>query len=158
MRSNKKVQVGDIFQILSSAGVCYGQVTHHHPEWRFVVSIFREFFETQPKDFSKVVDQEPQYITVFPIQSAVRQGFFTIVGNVPVAESLRPFPTFRGTNQHRGDETVWFLNDGQREWRLDRPLTDKEKKYPIGPSIPSAPLLIERIEKNYGVTDEQIMD
>ncbi|MEZ2126791.1 MULTISPECIES: hypothetical protein [unclassified Sinorhizobium] len=156
MLKRKTVKVGDIFQILTSEGVCYGQVTHTHPKWKFVVAIFREFFSKEPEDFNAVVSKDPQIITTFLIQDAIRQGLFTLVANVPVFDHLRKFPTFRGTNHLNGDKTVWFFWDGDKEWKVNRPLTDREKRYPEGPSFPSAPLLIEMIEKNYRVERDYI--
>jgi len=149
MINRKTVRIGDIFQILTSEGVCYGQVTHTHPKWKFVIAVFREFFSVQPEDFSTVIEKQPQFITTFLIQDAVRQGLFTLVANIPVPDHLRQFPTFRSTNQLKGDDTMWFFWSGDKQWKVNRPLTEEEKKYPKGPSFPSAPLLIERIERNY---------
>ncbi|MBO0131598.1 MULTISPECIES: Imm26 family immunity protein [Agrobacterium] len=156
MLQRKTVKIGDVFQILTSEGICYGQVTHTHPKWKFVVAVFRQFFAKEPEDFSSLVCQDPQFITTFLIQDAVRQGLFTLVANVPVSEKLENFPIFRGTNNLKGDDTLWFFWDGEKEWRVKRPLTNEEKKYPEGPSLPSAPLLIEMIEKNYRVEKDYI--
>ncbi|MGL3609085.1 hypothetical protein ACSV9I_21455 [Rhizobium sp. G187] len=156
MLNRKTVQIGDIFQILTSEGVCYGQVTHTHPKWKFVVAIFREFFSKTPEDFRSVVANEPQFITTFLIQDGVRQGFFSLMANVDVPGHLSQFPTFRSTNNLKGDDTMWFFWCGDKQWKVQRPLTDDEKRYPRGPSLPSAPLLIEMIEKNYRVERDYI--
>ncbi|NRA86175.1 MAG: hypothetical protein HRU28_02025 [Rhizobiales bacterium] len=156
MLKRKTIQVGDIFQILTSEGVCYGQVINTNSKWKFVVAVFREFFAKEPDDFGLLVNTEPQFITTFLIQDAVRQGLFTLVANVSVSKRLAEFPVFRGTNNLKGDDTMWFFWDGQNEWKVHRPLSDAEKKYPVGPSLPSAPLLVERIEKDYRVERDYI--
>ena len=156
MLKRKTVQVGDIFQILTSEGICYGQVINSNPKWKFIVAVFREFFVNEPKDFEALVKTEPQFITAFLIQHAVRQGLFTLVCNVSVTPTLVEFPTFRSTNNLRGDETMWFFWRGAKEWKVHRPLTEKEKKFPRGPSLPSAPLLIEMIEKNFRVERDYV--
>jgi hypothetical protein len=89
MPNRKTVKVGDIFQIVTSEGVCYGQLTHTHPKWKFVIAIFRESFPKVPKDFNLIISKEPQFITTFLIQDAVRQELFSLVANVPVAEHLK---------------------------------------------------------------------
>jgi hypothetical protein len=127
MLNRKTVQVGDVFQILTSEGVCYGQVINTHHKYKFVVAIFREFFPKKPKDFTEVVSKEPQFITIFLIQDAVRQGLFSLVANVPVADHLKKFPIFRGTNNLKANDTIWFFWDGERQWREQRPLTEEEK-------------------------------
>jgi hypothetical protein len=151
MLKRKTVQVGDVFQILTSEGVNYGQITHTHPKYKFIIAIFREFFDKEPKDFEFLVSKQPQFITTFLIQDAVRQGLFSLVDNVAVSAHLSDFPTFRDTNNLKGDDTMWFFWKGEKQWKVHRPLTDEEKKYPVGPYFPSAPLLIERIEKDYRV-------
>lgn len=142
-----RVKPGDVFQILTARGVCYGLVTHRNPKYSYVVAIFGETYDKVPSDFAAVVAGEPQFITTFLIGHAVRQGLFRVVAHVEVPAHLRPFPTFRGTNHLNGDRTLWFFWDGERETRVDRPLTEAERHYPIGPHLPSAPLLIEWIEK-----------
>jgi hypothetical protein len=156
MAKKANVRVGDVFQILTSEGVCYGLVTHKHEEWRWVVAIFREFFSKAPKDFAAVVAKEPQFITTFLINHAVQQGLFAVVANVEVPEHLSQFPTFRGTNNLKGEDTMWFFWSGEKQWKVQRPLTEEEKKYPRGPSLPSAPLLVEMIEKDYRVERDYI--
>lgn len=156
MLKRKTVQIGDVFQILTSEGVCYGQIINSNPKWKFVVAIFREFFDKEPEDFEALVKTEPQFLTTFLIQDAVRQGLFTLVCNVPVAPPLVEFPTFRSTNNLRGDDTMWFFWRGEKQWKVHRPLTEEEKKFPRGPSLPSAPLLIEMIEQNYRVERDYI--
>ena len=151
MLKRKTVKVGDVFQILTSEGVCYGLITHSNEKWGWVVAIFRDFYDKAPKDFAEVVSKEPQFITTFLINVAVRQGLFALVAEVEVPSHLSSFPTFKGTNNFKGNETMWFFWNGKEEWKVHRPLSDIEKKYPEGPSLPSAPLLIEMIENNYRV-------
>lgn len=73
-------------------------------------------------------------------------GLFSIVGRVTLPDNLKQFPIFRKTNKYRGDDTLWFFWDGQREWSERRPLTDDELDFPVGPSFPSAPVLLEAIQ------------
>lgn len=149
--NNHRVKVGDVFQILTREGVCYGQVTHTHPKWKYLVSIFRDFRSKKPDDFAEYVSQEPQFVTPFLIVEAIQRGYFAVVANVAVApDNAKPI-TFRGTNNPGcGDQTIWWLIDGNGEQRLDRPLTEMEKRFPDEALI-SAPLLIEMIEKDYRV-------
>jgi hypothetical protein len=156
MSKKTKINIGDVFQILTSEGVCYGLVTHTHPKWGFIVAVFREFYSQQPEDFNAVVAKEPQFITAFVIQDAVRQGLFSVVANVQVPSHLKEFPVFRGTNHRNGDDTMWFFWNGEKQWKVHRPLTEEEKRFPKGTSLPSAPLLIDMIEKDYRVERDYI--
>ena len=87
----KKVRLGDILQVLTSQGVAYVQVTHKHPEFGFLIRVFPGFHNEQPKDFSAVVDGEPQFSAFFVVQSAVNQGLLSVVANVPVPKGYKCF-------------------------------------------------------------------
>jgi hypothetical protein len=142
----KKVKLGDILQVLTSQGVAYAQVTHKNPEYGFLIRVFPGFYNQQPVDFSTVVNSEPQFSAFFVVQSAVNQGLLTVVENVPVPERLQVFPTFRSRAGGPGG-SLWLWN-GNELSRLERALNSEEQKYPTR-GIISAPLLVERIEKNY---------
>lgn len=156
MTKQQIIKIGDVFQILTSKGICYGQVIHTHPKWKFVIAIFREFFKKEPDDFSKLLNTEPQIITTFLIEDAIQQGLFSLVTNVPVPEHLGIFPIFRATNHLNGEDTMWFFWNGKEEWKVKRSLSDEELRYPEGPSLPSAPLLLEMIENDYRVERDHI--
>lgn len=148
----KRVAIGDIFQILTTEGICYGQVLHKHPKWGFVVGVFYDCPAKQPADFADYVNRVPDYVTTFLINIAVSRGYFAVVGNVPVAPCNAEFPIFRNANNPgQGDATIWFFWDGEREWRATGPLTEEQSHYPRGPSLPSAPLFVELIQKRYRV-------
>lgn len=154
--NNYRAKVGDVFQILTSEGVCYGQITHTHPKWKFLVSIFRDFRNKTPEDFVEYVSQPPQFVTPFLITQAIQQGLFAYVVNVPVAPQNAKRIIFRGTNNPGcGNKTLWWFIDENGEYRIERPLTDEEMKYP-DESLPSAPVIIERIQNDYRVERDYI--
>jgi len=47
----KKIQLGDILQVLTSQGVAYAQVTHKHPEFGFLIRVFPGFHNEHPIRF-----------------------------------------------------------------------------------------------------------
>ena len=114
----KKVKLGDILQVLTSQGVAYAQVTHNHPDYGFLIRVFPGFYNKQPKDFSIVVDGEPQFSAFFVVQSAVNQGLLSVVANTPVSEKLQEFPMFRSRGGGPGG-SLW-LWDGSELFRLER--------------------------------------
>ncbi|BCJ06915.1 hypothetical protein PRtIB026_A33390 [Pseudomonas sp. RtIB026] len=142
----KRVKLGDVLQILTNAGVAYAQVTHKHPRYGHLIRAFAGYHEQTPKDFSAVVDAQPQFTAFFPVQAAVDQGLLAVVANVPVSPVLQAFPTMR--MQAGGPGGSLWLWDGEHELLLDRELTAEEMLYPVR-GIITAPLLVERIEKGY---------
>lgn len=151
MNKNRTVKIGDIFQILSREGICYGQILHKHKKWGYIIGVFRNFFDKEPENFSFVINRKPDFISPFLINIAVSRGYFRIVGHEAISQCNAEFPIFRGTNNPgEGLNTLWWFWDGEREWRVDRPLTEIEKHYPQK-SLISAPLLIRYVEDDYRV-------
>jgi hypothetical protein len=156
MKTGKPVKIGDIFQILSREGICYGQILYKHKKWGYIIGVFRNFYDEEPTDFSDIVNRKPDFIVPFLINIAVSRGYFVIVGHTPIADCNTKFPIFRGTNNlGEGSNTLWWFWDGEREWRVDRPLTEIEKRYPRK-SLISAPLLIQYVEDDYRVERDYI--
>ncbi len=145
----KRVKFGDIIQILTSEGVAYAQYTHKHEEYGYLLAIFEGFYNKEPKDFSEVVNQTPQFWAFFPLQTAINQGLFSVVGNVAVAEENQNFPLFRKCQYTKeGKRVNWSIWDGKISTRLERELSEEEKRYSME-AIISAPLLVERIQTGY---------
>lgn len=149
----KKIRVGDVLQILTSQGVAYAQVTHKHVEFGFLIRVFPGFHTEHPKDFSVIVEDEPQFSAFFVVQSAVNQGLLSVVANVPVPETLQVFPTFRSRNGGPGG-SIW-LWDGEESHRLERDISSEELKCSTR-GIISAPLLVERVENNYKAETHEV--
>jgi len=146
---SKRAKIGDVVQILTSKGVAYAQFTHKNRRFGALLSVFEGFYNTPPRDYSTVVQGEPQFQAFFPLQSALNEGLLSIVANVPVADCNRKFPRFRTrVTTPDGQFGPWWIWDGDREEMLERELTEAESKYSLR-GIISAPLLVERIEQGY---------
>jgi hypothetical protein len=149
----KEVKLGDIFQVLTSQGVTYAQVIHKHPEFGFLICVSPGFHNKQPKDFSVVVDVEPQLPAFFVVQGAVNQGLLSVVANFPVPERLQVFPPFRSRNGGPGG-SIWLWN-GSEALRLESEISSEELKHSTR-GIISAPLLVGRSEKNYRAETHEV--
>ncbi|MNI46869.1 hypothetical protein D3C73_1013560 [compost metagenome] len=149
----KKIKLGDVLQVLTSQGVAYAQVTHKDPEFGFLIRVFCGFYGTQPRDFTVLADAEIQFSAFFPAQSAVNQCLLAVVANIPIHENLQKLPIFRSRNGGPGG-SIW-LWDGGESFRLEREISAQELKHPTR-GIISAPLLVERIEKNYRAETHEI--
>ena len=88
------------------------------------------------------------FVTFFPLGAAVRRKIFKIIGNQPVPEFAQKFPIFKSSLAPKTYKPViWYLWDGEREWRVDR-LSEEEKKYPTR-GICNDTALIQLIEEGY---------
>ena len=151
----KTVQIGDLFEILTAKGICCGQVINRHERSGYIIAIFGDFYERRPKDLTELVWKRPHLILEFPIQAALRQGFFPLIANVERHPSLKTFPTFIGINPYRADNPNWFFWNGLEEWWRKGELTEEEKRFPQFGSVPSLSLLIKWIQE--GRTDRDAL-
>lgn len=158
MLDRKRLRKGDIFQILTQQGVCYGQYLYRDKELDYVTAVFRDFGDPltgRKDDFDIYVQQEPQFIMGFPLQTAINRGLFALVGNTPVPSHLDKKFIFRSSSNFGSDNATWWFWDGETTTRIDRPLTEEEKKYPQR-SILAAANVLRYIDKNWRVEIDYI--
>ncbi len=90
----------------------------------------------------------------FPLGAAVHQGMFAIVGHEDIPERCRPFPLFKDgiEDTKTGRVSVWWLWDGEREWRVGE-LTPDQYNLPIRATLNDT-MLIQRIVEGWSPADE----
>jgi hypothetical protein len=145
----KRVKIGDVVEIPTKRGLFYAQYTHKHQQYGALLRIFGENYSTRPAEFAEIVRNRPVFMTFFPLGVTVSRGIFSIVANVDLPEDSRPFPTFRAgiADPATGKVRVWWLWDGQREWRVDELTLDQRSFSILG--VCNAAFLIKRIESGW---------
>lgn len=116
----KKVKLGDILQVLTSQGVAYAQVTHKHPEFGFLILVFPGFHNEQPKDFSVVVDGEPQFSAFFYCSKCGKSRPSIRCGKCPgsrkvTSVSYVPFQEWRAGRLYLAVERKRSTSAGERD-------------------------------------------
>jgi len=127
-----KARIGDIVEITTSKGLAYAVYTHRHtkpPKYGALLRVFDGIFSVQPDDIASLARIPIRFSTFFPLQAAVNKDLVRIIGNITVPENLKPFPVFRSgtTNPKTKKVAMWWLWDGDREWRVGN-LTDEQRK------------------------------
>lgn len=153
-----KVQFGDIFEIKTSKGLAYAIYTHKHerpPKFGAVIRVYDHLYKSRPHDVSEITKNPVRFVTFFPLQAAVNQGIFEIIGNVPIPEALKSFPIFRDgvADPKTKKVATWWLWDGEKEWQIGR-LTPEQRNLPIR-SVWNDTYLIERIEEGWRPSNDQ---
>ena len=145
----KRVKIGDVIEIPTSRGLAYAQYSHRKPKWGALLRVFPGFYAERPDDFGPVVEGESAFVTFFPLQAAVGRKIFEVVANLPVPERAQEFPVFRdaGFIDREGRVHDWWLWDGEKDWRPDRPI-EELRHLPIL-AVWNDTLLIERIEQEW---------
>ncbi len=143
------VKIGDIVEIRSTRGFSYAQYTHRHKQYGALLNVFDKTFEKRPDDIAAVAELSSRFLLFFPLGAAIAKGNFKIVGNVQVPNNSTDFPIFRAgvVDPQIGKVAVWWLWDGEKEWRVGS-LDAKQRKFPIR-SVWNDTMLIERIDTGW---------
>jgi hypothetical protein len=144
-----KLKLGDVVEIRTSKGLAFAQYTHQHKQYGAMLRVFRDIFQARPSNMEDLIKLHPAFICFFPLKAAVDQGIFSIVANIAVPVEAQNFPVFRAgvISPTTGKVEVWWLWDGEKEWRVDK-LTAEQRQYPIR-GVWNDTLLIERIEAGW---------
>ncbi len=145
----KKPKIGDIIEITTAKGLAYAQLSHFHPRYNALLRILPGFFSKRPSDFLTLVNQPEKFVNFFPLQAALNQGIFEIVGNQPVPDTAESFPLFRTgiVDPVTGKVRVWWFWDGEKEWKVGD-ISEEQRNLPLR-GIWNDTLLIERIESGW---------
>lgn len=149
MRRTAKVRVGDVFEILTDRGLAYAQYTHRNPLYGELIRVLPGFFDQRPSEYGELVRRPARFCTFFPLRAAAAKRVVIIVANEPVPAEAQGFPIFRAgvVNPTTGKVDVWWLWDGDKEWRVGQ-LSEQERRLPIR-GVWNDTLLIERITSGW---------
>lgn len=144
-----RVKIGDIVEITTNEGFAYAQYTHKHQLYGALLRVFEGIYESRPSDLEDVVRHKVAFSCFFPLGAAVHRKIVSIIGNAAVAKEEQHFPIFRnGTmDPSMGKVEVWWLWDGERQWRVGK-LTPEQRAFPILGTWNDT-LLIHRIETHW---------
>lgn len=150
---------GDIFEIpLEDGRLGYGQYVLYHrdpPRFGCLVRVFPGIHDTRPTDLGALTNVPEQFMTFYPLGTAVNQGLVTIVARPQLPEHLKAFPLFKvrcARDQQTGRVKTWWLWDGQREWPVPQ-LVEEHYSLPILEII-SHSVLVDRILRGWTPADE----
>jgi len=153
-----KATIGDVIEIVTSKGLAYAQLTHRHtapPRYDALIRVFSGIFDERPEleDIESLVHEEEQFRTFVPLNPMLKLPEFSIVRNFPIPDRCQSFPLFRAgmRNPKTKRVAVWWLWDGEREWRVND-LEPGQEKLPIRQII-TPPILFDRIATGWRSED-----
>jgi hypothetical protein len=147
-----RLKIGDIVEIKTGKGLAYAQYTHKHdkpPRYGALLRVFGKFYDVRPSDLTELVRNRPAFMCFFPLGAAVNRSIVSIVGNVAVPLEAQAFPIFRAgvIDPSTRKVNVWWLWDGEREWRVGE-ITAEQRRLSIR-GVWNDTLLVERIESGW---------
>jgi len=145
-------RIGDVIEISTPAGFAYAQYTHKHekpPRYGALLRVLPGLYASCLKEFGSLVQQKERFLVFFPLGAACNRKLVRVVAEEPIPEWACPFPVFRqGNADANGHVRIWFLWDGEREWRVGT-LSEEQRKFPVMPGVWNNTLLVERIAEGW---------
>lgn len=140
-----RIRIGDIIEIPTPKGFAYAQFINEHKRYGPLLRVFCGLHDGRPTDPTQSMVGEVQFVCFFPLRAAIRQKIVSVVARDAVPPEAAEFPVFRAgvVDPTTGKVAVWWLWDGEREWRVGT-LSDEQRSLPIR-GVWNDTLLIERI-------------
>jgi len=110
------VTPGDVVEIHVGNKKAYAQITHNHPSYPPVVRAIEGLFDTRPTDLEALVAGKTRFVAMIPLAGAMTRVGATLenIGNFPVPQAHRDFPTFRMPIRNKKNEILyWWFWDGR---------------------------------------------
>lgn len=147
--STPKLRVGDVLEFETKRGFAYAQVSHFHRSNGELTHIMVGDFDRRPMEICTVVREPVRFSCWLPAKLLVARNTLSVVARCDVPDSRKALPIFRSgvPDPRTGKVDVWWLWDGETEWRVGT-LTPEQRKYPMTEVI-GIPTVIHRIESGW---------
>ena len=156
----RRKKIGDVYEIKTNKGLAYFQYTHEYtkpPKWGSLIRVLDGFYEKRPatNELISLVNKQHKFQTFCFLQHGIKAGEVVFVENFSVPEFAQEFPVFKGTNSSpKRDplDKVWWLWDGENEWKVGQLSLEEQKQYPLS-GVCDITALISSTEKGTSLGD-----
>lgn len=150
-----RIQIGDIFEIVTPSGLAYFQYTHRKGAFGALIRVLEGLYVARP-EVDQFANSRTRFHVFFPVQAAANRGIVARVGNIDVPIADRAFPLFKISSPPNPatKERQWWLWDGEHEWRTGD-LSPEYRNLPVRAVINDT-LLIQRIVSGWQPSDELV--
>ena len=156
MRQNR-LQIGDVYEIETPAGLAYIQYTHDGGNMGALVRVLPGLFSARP-DVAALSLETEMYFVYFTLKYALRDGLVKLVSNEPVPELATQFPIMRkqGGIDASGKTLNWYIGEGRKMSTLEQmgrvlnvtELTQEQEKLSIEHLWPY-PVMVEELVRGW---------
>lgn len=135
----RRKRIGDVYEIKTNKELAYFQYTHEYtkpPKWGSLIRVLNGFYSKRPslEEINRIVEKPHRFQTFCFLQAGIKEGEVQFVGNFSIPEFAQKFPIFKGTNSMpKKDplEKIWWLWDGEKEWKVGKLSLEEQMKYPL---------------------------
>jgi len=137
----KRAQVGDVFEVSTSSGKAYIQVTHIDDDEIELVRVLPGIFPVRPSNLEEIVAARELYFTFYLLAISLKKKWVELIGNFPVPANAQRWPVMRHAGYidakgkvhgwHIGDASVPLTLEGYSKLQFVHELTPDQTKLSI---------------------------
>lgn len=144
-----RLRFGDVIELRTAKGLAYCQYTHEHRQYGSLLPVLPGLHNSRPANLSEMAAGSEAFWQFFPLRTALTRKIVANAGNADIPEPAMRFPTFRSgvVDPATGKVAIWWLWDGNREWRVGT-LTPEQKRLSVL-GVCNDTFLIEKIESGW---------
>ena len=151
----RKIQLGDVFEILTPRGCAYIQYVKYHDELGELVRVLLPVLEHRPERFDDIVADGERFITFFPLRYAQSRRIVEWVASEAVPERYETWPSMRAPGRvdpktHRIE--TWWIWDGTQSTHVNE-LTHAEAQL-SWKAIMNDTAIVDKIMSNWRPGDD----
>jgi hypothetical protein len=122
-----RIKVGDIFEIpLSEERKAFGYYLHYSKKGP-IIQVYN-LISKRDIELNEIVKEKPLFPPVITgLYAALNAGVWKVIGNIPVVGFVHPSYVSTLYNEITGEAGIWFLWDGQKDFRIGSILPEKYK-------------------------------
>ena len=144
----KKIEIGDVFSIVTAKGLAFFQHVHYMPKIGELIRILPGLHIEMP-DIADLCQREEQFCIFFPLKYALNKKIVNKVGKYDIPKGFRVPTHMRSKNIIKGEFIEWHIVNIETMHREPFKVLNNEqiKLSPWG--IWNDTLLVERLEEGW---------
>jgi len=152
--SRRHPRVGDVIEISTRRGFAYGQVTHEHRLYGWLIRVLRGLHATRPA-IADLVRMPTSFFTFVALEVGLDEGIFQLIGSSRVPTEAQRLPVFKWSFPARSArDQDWWLWDpnargpGMNRVHVGKELSPEHRKLPVEERITPS-VLIAQLESDW---------
>jgi hypothetical protein len=150
MKRKKLASIGTVFEVRTSKGFAYVQLTRRHPVMGCLIRVLPGVFDSPPSDLRSLLQEKERFFTFYPVDDAIARGLVRPVATLDLPEWAREMPLLRKAlriDPLTRRPAEWALWDGTRTIRTEMPSSELRELSLA--RIVSHDVLVKRIEDDW---------
>jgi hypothetical protein len=157
-RKRIRKKIGDVYEIQTSKELAYFQYNIENQKWGSLIRVLQGFYKTRlsREKLDEIVKKPHRFQKFLYLTDAIKDQEVILIDNFPIPEFAKDLPIFKASNDLKttpSEEKIWWLWDGEKEWKVGKLSLKEQMKYPLE-RLCDATALIRNIETGMSLGDK----